>query len=161
MSFGGALPRVRGAVNGLVLVILGAWGALVPFVGPIVHLAYTPDLAWTYTTGRLWLSVIPGAATVIAGLGVLGVASRIAGVFWGWLAAAAGTWFVIGPSISTLWTDGRGDTGLPTGTTIAGRALEEVVFFYGLGAAIVFIAGIALGRFTIGTKESPKNSHSA
>ena len=37
------MPRSRGAVSGLLLVILGAWGALIPFVGPHFNFAYTPD----------------------------------------------------------------------------------------------------------------------
>ena len=36
------MPRSRGAVSGLLLIILGVWGALIPFVGPYFHFAYTP-----------------------------------------------------------------------------------------------------------------------
>jgi hypothetical protein len=31
------VPRSRGVLSGLLLVLLGAWGALVPFVGPDFH----------------------------------------------------------------------------------------------------------------------------
>ena len=41
------VPRTRGVLSGLLLVLLGAWGALVPFVGPYFHYAYTPDTAWS------------------------------------------------------------------------------------------------------------------
>ena len=34
--------RSRGALSGLLLVLLGIWGALIPFVGPYFHYAYTP-----------------------------------------------------------------------------------------------------------------------
>src|SRR5258708_34381753 len=70
------VPRTRGALSGLLLVLLGAWGALVPFVGPYFHYAYTPDTAWTYTSDRLWLEILPGAGTLPAGLIVLVSASR-------------------------------------------------------------------------------------
>src|SRR5262249_52014882 len=46
------VPRSRGAVSGLLLVLLGLWGALIPLVGPYFHYAYTPDSAWTLTAGR-------------------------------------------------------------------------------------------------------------
>ena len=46
------MPRTRGAVTGLILIVLGAWGALIPFVGPIFNWAYTVDPAWTWTTAR-------------------------------------------------------------------------------------------------------------
>jgi hypothetical protein len=146
---GHAVPRQRGAINGTLMVLVGAWGALVPFFGPLIRVAYTPDSSWTYTTGRLWLDIIPGAVAVVAGLGVLGVAGRVIGALWAWAGALAGVWFVVGPALSTLWTDGRGDTGIPTAATVAGRALEQILFYYGAGAVLILLAGIALGRFTV------------
>ena len=56
------MRRSRGALSGVLLMLLGLWGALIPFVGPYFRYAYTPDTAWTYNTGRLWLEVLPGAA---------------------------------------------------------------------------------------------------
>jgi hypothetical protein len=144
------MPRQRGAVNGFLLILLGAWGALVPFFGPLINVAYTPDSTWTYTDGRLYLSILPGAAAVLAGLGLLGVAGRFSGVFWGWVGALAGAWFLVGPSLSMIWNHGARDTGVPTAATAAGRAVQEILFFYGIGAAIVFLSGVALGRFTVG-----------
>ena len=49
------MRRSRGAFSGFLLMLLGLWGALIPFVGPYFDYAYTPDRAWTYNTGRLWL----------------------------------------------------------------------------------------------------------
>ena len=39
----------RGRVIGVLLMLLGAWGAVVPFVGPYFGYAYTPDKVWVYT----------------------------------------------------------------------------------------------------------------
>ena len=61
------VPRSRGAVSGTLLVLLGVWGALIPLVGPYFHYAYTPDAAWTFTAGRIWLEIVPGAATFLGG----------------------------------------------------------------------------------------------
>jgi len=72
------MRRSRGAASGLLLVLLGLWGALIPFVGPYFHFAYTPDTAWTYTTARLWLEILPGAAVVVGGV-LLIIASRSGG----------------------------------------------------------------------------------
>src|ERR1700704_6690279 len=52
------MPRSRGAVCGLILVILGAWGALIPFVGPHFNFAYTPDKDWAWSTARGWPRVV-------------------------------------------------------------------------------------------------------
>ena len=62
------MRRSRGALSGFLLVLLGLWGGLIPFIGPYFHYAYTPDTAWTYTTARLWLEILPGAAVFLGGL---------------------------------------------------------------------------------------------
>ena len=143
------VPRSRGALSGVFLVLLGAWGALIPFIGPYFHYAYTPDSAWTYNTGRLWLEVLPGAAAWLAGLIVLTAATRPVAIFGAWLGAMSGVWFVVGMPLSTLWTTGGVPAaGSPVGSTLT-RAVEQIGFFGGLGAAIIFFAALALGRFTV------------
>jgi len=64
------MRRSRGAFSGFLLMLLGLWGALIPFVGPYFDYAYTPDKAWTYNTGRLWLEILPGAAVFLGGGGI-------------------------------------------------------------------------------------------
>jgi hypothetical protein len=146
------IPRSRGAISGLLLVLLGAWGALIPFIGPYWHYAYTPDSTWDYTTGRLLLEVLPGAGTFLGGLLTLGSAHRLAAAFGGWLAAASGAWFILGMPLSTMW--GSATVGDPTGGTTR-QVVEYVGFFGGLGAAIVFLAAFALGRFAVlGAREA-------
>jgi hypothetical protein len=149
------VPRTRGALSGLLLVLLGLWGGLVPFVGPYFDFAYTPDRAWEFNSGRFWLSVLPGVIAVLGGLIVLRSANRATGVLGAWLAALSGAWFVVGPAVSTLWTsDGSSAAGTPVGGTTA-QAVTEIAFFTGVGAAIIFFAALALGRFTVvGTKET-------
>ena len=62
-----------GVMWGLAAGTLGAWGALIPFVGPHFNFAYTPDRAWTWTAVRGWLEVLPGAVTVVGGLPFVGL----------------------------------------------------------------------------------------
>ena len=62
------MPRSRGLVVGLCLVVLGIWGAIIPFVGPYFHYAFINLQRWHFIYGRLWLDIIPGAATFFAGL---------------------------------------------------------------------------------------------
>ena len=78
-----AMPRSRGFASGLLLVLLGLWGGLVPFIGPYFHLTIGPDRAWAYTSGRLWLSIIPAAASVLGGLMLMYSANRATGTFGG------------------------------------------------------------------------------
>ncbi len=143
------MPRSRGAASGLLIVLLGLWGGLVPFVGPSFGYSFTPDLTWHWTTGRLLLEVLPAIATVVGGLAMTGSASRVSGSLGAWLAAAGGAWFVVGQWVSMLWNDGIMQAGQPTATTDAGRVTEWIGFFLGLGVVIVFLAAIALGRMSV------------
>lgn len=139
--------RSRGALSGFLLVLLGIWGALIPFVGPYFHYAYTPDQVWRATSGRMWLEVLPGVVTLVGGLVVLLSRFRPSALIGAWLAALAGAWFAIGNLIAGHWSS------LPTAGTPVGGAtrslFEQVGFFTGLGVVIVFLAALALGRFTV------------
>ena len=139
--------RSRGALSGSLLVLLGIWGALIPFVGPYFNYAYKPDHAWQSTSGRLWLEVLPGVVTLAGGLVVLLSRFRPAVVFASWLVTLAGAWFAVGDLIARHWA------GLPApGTPVGGgtrSVLEQLGFFTGLGVLIVFVAALALGRFTV------------
>jgi uncharacterized membrane protein len=144
------VPRSRGAVSGLLLVLLGLWGALIPLVGPYFHYAYTPDTAWTFTAGRVWLEIVPGAAVLIGGVLLLVSASRPAAMFGAGLAAAGGAWFALGTVLSPIWPAAATlNAGSPAGTTMLLRQLEHLGFFTGLGVVIVFVAALALGRLTV------------
>lgn len=143
------MPRSRGAASGLLIVLLGIWGGLVPFVGPAFGYSFTPDITWHWTMGRLWLEVLPAAATVLGGLAVMGSASRISGSAGAWLAAAGGAWFVTGQWFSMLWNDGVMQAGAPTATSNLGQIAEWIGFFLGLGVVIVFLAAMALGRMSV------------
>jgi hypothetical protein len=144
----------RGRVIGVLLMLLGAWGALVPFVGPYFGYAYTPDKVWAYTSGRLWLSVVPGAAVVLGGLLVL--ASDKAAATGAFLAALGGVWFVIGQPVTAFALAGRG---IAPGSPVASqggifgvatmRFLEQLGFFYGLGVVILFFAAVSLGEVVV------------
>jgi hypothetical protein len=153
------VPRSRGALSGLLLVLLGAWGALIPFIGPYFHYAYTPDTAWTYTSGRLWLEILPGGATLLGGLIVLSSSYRHMGVLGAWLAVLSGAWFTLGMLLRPIW-NGTGSGGPTAGTPVGGnliRMWEQIGFFTGLGIAIVLVAAAVLGRFTvIGAREAAR-----
>ena len=91
---------------GLLLVVLGVWGGLVPFVGHYFHFALGPDKAWTWAAARFYLDVLPGVATVLGGLILMGAGPRGSARLGALLALAGGIWFAIGPEISQLWHAG-------------------------------------------------------
>jgi hypothetical protein len=141
------MPRSRGAMSGFLLILLGLWGALIPFVGTFLDWAFTPERAWTWTEARGWLEVLPGAVAVIGGLLLLASGNRATAMLGGWLAVIAGAWFVIGRVLAGPL--GIGDVGAPVANTDAKVAALELTYFYGLGALIVFLGGAALGRISV------------
>ena len=126
--------------------VLGLWGALIPFVGPYFDYAYTPDKAWTYNTGRLWLELLPGAAVFLGGFLLMVARSRHTALFGALLAAVAGAWFTLGPVLSPLWNHHVPMGGSPASNTVYMRIMEQLGFFTALGVVIVFVAAVALGR---------------
>src|ERR1700739_3067771 len=115
------MPRTRGALSGLLLILLGAWGALVPFFGPNINWAYMADPAWTWTAAKGWLEVLPGVATAVGGLLLLVSGNRASAMFGGWSAVLAGAWFVVGRAFAS--TLDIGDIGQPAASTDRKRGL--------------------------------------
>jgi hypothetical protein len=140
------IPRSRGAVSGLLLVIAGLWGAAIPFVGPAFDFGLSPDSTWHWNTARFWLSVLPGAATIVGGLLLLVAADRVRTSMGAWFAIVGGAWFVVGSTLADELN--IGSPGTATGGTGI-RALKELTYFTGLGAAILFLAALALGRLSV------------
>jgi hypothetical protein len=140
------MRRSRGAFSGFLLMVLGLWGALIPFVGPYFDYAYTPDKAWTYNTGRLWLELLPGAAVFLGGFLLLVARGRHTALFGALLASVAGAWFTLGPVLSPLWNHRVPMGGSPASNTVYMRIMEQLGFFTALGVVIVFVAAVALGR---------------
>ena len=140
------MRRSRGAFSGFLLILLGLWGALIPLVGPYFNYAYTPDKAWTYNTGRLWLELLPGAAVVLGGVLLMVARGRHTALFGALLAAAAGAWFTLGTVLSPLWNHHIPMGGSPAGSSVYMRIMEQLGFFTALGVVIVFVAAVALGR---------------
>ena len=44
------IPRSRGAASGFLLIVLGVFGALIPFVGPYFDFAFSPDTPWAWSS---------------------------------------------------------------------------------------------------------------
>src|SRR6185437_15073352 len=102
MAEGVRTPRSRGGLSGLALILLGAWGGIAPYAGPSLGFGYTPNIAWSNTSGRLYLSAIPGAVALVAGLIVMVTRSRWFGGFCAFIAALAGAWFIAGAALVTF-----------------------------------------------------------
>ena len=140
------LPRTTGALSGFLVILLGIWGALIPFVGPYFHYAFGSYQTWHYTSARLWLCIVPGAVAVIGGLLLLRSSHRSSGLLGGWMALAAGAWFAIGPTVSLLWHHAGNPIGAPIGGPTR-QAIELLGYFQGLGVLIAALSAFAMGRY--------------
>jgi hypothetical protein len=145
------MARSRGAISGLLIMLLGVWGALIPFIGPYFDYSFGSNSTWHYTSDRLWLCILPGALAVLGGALLLFATTRSAGILGGFLSVVAGAWFVVGPAVSLTWESGAGPIGRPLfGSTR--QMLELVGYFYGLGALIVGFGAFSIGRFALGRR---------
>ena len=141
------IRRTHGIFGGLLVALLGIWGGIIPFVGPYFNYAFTPDKAWTYTTGRLDLEILPGAGALLGGLLMMAARSRHVALFGSLLAIGSGAWFALGNVFAPLWTVAN-PAGGPASTGTLMRVMEQVGFFTGLGIVIVLFAALVAGRVT-------------
>ncbi len=142
------LPRSRGAFSGVLLILLGIWGAIAPLIGPYLHYAYTPDRAWTVTSGRVWLEFLPAAGAVIGGIIMLTSKMRPTAMTGATLAGLSGAWFAFGSHLTRLLMHSPPAQGTPVGGSVA-RTIEQLGFFTGLGVVIICVAAAALGRLSV------------
>ncbi len=149
MTYGRSSARTCGAL----IMLLGVWGAIAPFVGPLF--SYRMDLqgAWTWSTARAELSVGPGVIAMFGGLLLLIAGARRVQSFGGLMASVAGMWFVVGPLFTPLW--GARPVGFLPGTQIghlsatAMTSLEGLGLFYGTGVLIVALAAYGMGALAM------------
>ncbi|WP_187437963.1 hypothetical protein [Actinomadura decatromicini] len=137
-------------INGLLLMLLAVWGGFIPFVGPYFSFGFGSNATWDYTSDRLVLSILPAIAVGLGGLILMISANRPVAMFGSWLAIAGGLWFVVGTTIAPLWSGGPGKALGGQTRQIA----EHLSFYQGLGAIMVLLAAMALGRFlVVGVRE--------
>jgi hypothetical protein len=141
---------------GLLLVALGAWGAIVPFVGPEFGYPFPAGSgrdSWDWTASTWQLSLLPGIAAAYGGLILLGLLGtvRFAPALGAFVALVAGAWFVLGAEFSRLWTsppaDGTGSDWMVIATNAG--------YHEGLGLAISSLAAFALGLLALLPERAP------
>jgi len=153
MNHESRIPRSRGGICGVLLILLGLWGGLAPFVGPYVHFGFTPDTTWHYDSGRLYYAVVPGAAALLGGLLVVATRNRGVGIAGGLLAALGGAWFIAGDGVVTHVLKKAISPGSPIVTASGSQDLrsylETIALLSGVGILILFAGALAVGRFSM------------
>ncbi|HEY2505900.1 MAG TPA: hypothetical protein VGI58_05250 [Streptosporangiaceae bacterium] len=160
MNLEAGIPRSRGAISGLLLALLGLWGAIAPFVAPYVHYGFTPDQTWHLNSGRLYYSVIPGGVALLGGLAALLTRNRGVGVVGGLLGVLGGAWFILGQQFMLAVLKKTVAVGTPIhpagvfGPTSLHVYLDSVALFTGVGVLVLLFGALAMGRFSmVGAKD--------
>jgi hypothetical protein len=138
--------RLSIEMAGLLIVLLGAWGGIVPFVGPLFGFSGDGSPAWTWNMSHAMLSLAPGAVAVACGLLVMLAGQLLAGrrvlAFAGLVVGLCGAWFIIGP---LAWPVLKGTTFF-----VGDRPLRELAYWIGYslgpGSLLVGLGALVLGR---------------
>src|SRR6476646_5143293 len=97
------MRTVTARLLGLLLILLGAWGGIVAYVGPRIGFRMDSAPAWQWNTARWELHGAPGGVVVLGGLLLMFGAPRVIARFGALLALVSGIWFVVGPLFASIW----------------------------------------------------------
>lgn len=130
-------------ISGILVLLVGAFGALVPLAGPSVGYKMGTAKAWTWSESIASLHVAPGIAAFLGGLMMLGAArstARLGAV----LGVLAGAWFVVGPTFHPLWAQHSGMMMMSHESTWS-QIWSSLGYHYGTGVVIAAAAAFGLG----------------
>ena len=94
---------------------------------------------------------------VLGGLLLLGSRNRATAMLGGWITVLAGAWFVVGRALAGPL--GLGDVGTPLAVVESKSVVLELSYFYGLGALIIFLGAVALGRLSVRSVRDVEFAH--
>lgn len=139
---------IRLPLVGLLITLVGAWGAVVAFVGPTFGFPVTSTTAWDWTITNWFLHLVPGGMAFVAGLlillwmsrtgsfrarGLLGLAAVVTVV--------AGGWFVIGPA---LWPTFETSAAFTPAPDVQTGFYYQAAANLGPGVILAMLGGMAL-----------------
>jgi hypothetical protein len=109
------LGRFGIGTAGVVAVLVSAWGAIVPYVGPLFNYSGDGSAAWRWSLPHAALALAPGAFGVLLGLfviaesrGIVVGRGRLSLATAGTLLMVCGAWFAVGPLAWPVVSNGGG-----------------------------------------------------
>lgn len=131
---------------GVLLVLGGAWGGILPYVGPLFGYPMPPGSAaapFTWTTSHLELHLLPGLGAIVGGV-MLIRGRRGTAAAGGFLAFLAGAWFVLAPTLARTWMPAAGPSQTLTASTFM-QVVTPLGYHYGTGLLIAGLGALGLG----------------
>jgi hypothetical protein len=138
---------IGASLAGTLSVLVGAWGAICVYVGPLFGYRPTSYNAWEWTTQNWLLHLVPGAVGFVAGLLIIEETRRRKVGAGGTLSLpalmlmAAGIWFVIGPAV---WPTFESGPAFRPGVSAGTAALNMIGSSLGPGLLLAIFGGVAL-----------------
>jgi hypothetical protein len=141
--------RIIRTVIGLLALVIGAWGGLVPYIGHALNFNADGSPLWTWNLQHGLLYFAPGIAAFVGGGALVFGAwvdnvrgfelSRVMLPFGALLLGLSGIWFILGPSIWPIYYAGH----VLAAATPVRTFAEVLVYNLGEGVILSVLAGIA------------------
>jgi hypothetical protein len=133
----------------LAILLLGAWGGIVPYIGPRFGYRANASGSYQWTSAHTLLYLIPGAVAVGCAL-ILLVALMLRGrglpvlkAILALVVVAAGAWFVLGPEV---WPVFSSSVVFGPATGPLARLVNQIGYNLGLGVLLAVLGAVLLAR---------------
>jgi hypothetical protein len=133
----------------VLIFLVGAWGGVVPFVGPAFGFSADGSASWTWNLSHALLWLAPGAAACVGAIGSMGLIrrftrgrGRVGAAATGLLVTLSGAWFVIGP---VSWPVFERSAGVFVPASPLRELSYQVGYSLGPGVLLVMLGGMLLG----------------
>jgi hypothetical protein len=160
------LGRVGLALAGVIALLASAWGAVVPYVGPLFGYSADGSDAWHWSLPHAFLALVPGVVGVLLGLmivaesrGITVGKGRLSLATAGMLLMVCGAWFAIGPlAWPVVFTT---SSGYFVATSHLGLLEDEVGYSIGTGLILVICGAFVDGWASRHRPVAPTRFHSS
>ena len=132
---------------GVLMALVGAWGAGVAYFGPAIGVGPAGAAAWQSSPAHAVLNLLPGlaavggAAAVVSGARQGQTALRRAGAL---VALLAGAWFVLGTVAYPVFSAAAPNLYATTGRSAVGGLAYALAYGRGVGVVLCLLSGLAL-----------------
>lgn len=137
------------ALVAVLVILVGAWGGIVPFLGPSIHFNADGSSAWHLSLRHELLWLAPGALALLMGILLLAHVrkvksknARFGSVWTGFLTALSGAWFVAGP---LAWPVLKSSETVFRPATPTHELLYQLGWSLGPGIVLILLGGCAIG----------------
>jgi hypothetical protein len=133
----------------LAILLLGAWGGIVPYIGPRFGYRANASGSFQWSAAHTLLYLIPGAVAmgwalvILLALMVRGRGLPVVKAIAALTIVAAGAWFVLGPEV---WPVFSSSVVFGPATGPLARLVNQIGYNFGLGVLLAVLGAVLLAR---------------